>query len=98
MVTDLSYATHTSTKFIGNNEVHNTNICIENTLYLILSIIVYVVCSCHGPVSLQLYCEGRRLDWFLSHKQAANCIGPKLIYKRCRQHLELSTTMLCLSL
>ena len=35
---------------------------------------------------------------YLSPKQAASCIGPKLIYKSCRQLPELSTTVLCLSL
>ena len=35
-------------------------------------------------------------DW--SPEQAANCIGPKLIYESCGQYPELSTTVLCLSL
>ena len=43
------------------------------------------------------YCEGRRLDWYMSPEQAANCIGLKLLYKSCGKHPELSTTVLCLS-
>ena len=37
-------------------------------------------------------------DWYVSPEQAANCMGPKLIYESCGQYPELSTTVLCLSL
>ena len=67
-----------------------------NLFLSMLSVPVMVQYPC-SYICRFCYCEGRQLDWYLSPKQASNCIGPKLLYKSGWQHPELSTIVLCLS-